>query len=112
MLPKADGKPSTVNDPSDVDTGYSAEIRIPWYGLGAPKSRRTTLQIPPKKKGDRPTTAPGPWKMAGEQLNILAVYQDAELPERYYHSSPTKPPGGWFHQSEPYWHVFKLIDEK
>jgi hypothetical protein len=112
MLPKADGKPSTVNDPSDVDTGYSAEIRLPWYGLGAPKARRTTLQIPAKIKGDRATTAPGPWKMAGEQINILAVYQDLDLPERYHHSSATKPPGGWFHQSEPYWQVFKLVDGK
>ncbi|HWE03331.1 MAG TPA: hypothetical protein VG326_13055 [Tepidisphaeraceae bacterium] len=52
----------------------------------------------------------GPWKMAGEQINILAVYQDADLPERYHHSSATKPPGGWFHHAEPYWQVFKLID--
>ena len=86
MMPKADGKPSTVNDPSDVDTGYTAEIRIPWYGLGASKSRKTTLQIPPEKKGDRAKVVPGPWKMAGETMNILAVYQDEDLPDRYYHS--------------------------
>jgi len=111
MLPKADGKPSTVNDPSDVDTGYSAEIRIPWLGLGAAKARRTTLTIPPEKKGDRPKQAPGPWKMVGEQMSILAVFQDEDLPLRYYHSSPLRPPGGFFHQSEPYWQVFQLTDK-
>ena len=39
LKPKADGKPSTVNDPSDEDTGYTAEIRLPWAGLGADEGR-------------------------------------------------------------------------
>lgn len=105
LLPKADGSPSTVNDPGDVDTGYSAEIRIPWYGLGAAKSRRTTA----KENGKN---VPGPWKMASERLNVLAVYQDDELPERYHHSSPTKPAGGWFHHSYAHWPVLELVDAK
>jgi hypothetical protein len=104
LLPKADGNPSTVNDPSDVDTGYSAELRIPWYGLGAPKSRRTTV----KENGKN---VPGPWKMAGERLQILAVYQDDALPERYHHSAPDKPAGGWFHHSYAYWQVFEMVDK-
>ena len=111
MMPKADGKPSTVNDPSDVDTGYTAEIRIPWLGLGAAKSRKTMITLPPEKKGDRPKVIPGSWKMAGETMNILAVYQDEDSADRYHHSSPTRPPGGFFHQSEPYWQVFELVDK-
>jgi hypothetical protein len=111
MMPKADGKPSTVNDPSDVDTGYTAEIRIPWLGLGAAKSRKTMIQVPPEKKGDRLKMIPGPWKMVGEQMSILAVYQDEDLPDRYHHSSPLRPPGGFFHQSEPFWQVFELVDK-
>ncbi len=110
LLPKADGKPSTVNDPSDVDTGYSAEIRLPWYGIGAAQARQTTLKIPAEKKGDKETSAPGPWKMSGERLNILAVYQDDDLPDRYHHSSPTKPAGGWFHHSFASWQIFQLVD--
>lgn len=112
MLPKADGKPSTVNDPSDVDTGYSAEIRLPLWGLGANKSRMTKIKVPPKTPEERETYLPGPWKMAGEEIQILGVYQAAALADndRYYHSSPTKPPGGWFHTNWPHWPKFKFVD--
>ncbi len=113
LLPKADGKPSTVNDPSDVDTGYSGEIRIPWYGLGASVSRRgAAIKLPLEPNQTEPRTTPGPWDMAGAKLNILAVYQDMDLPDRYHHSSPTKPPGGWFHLCQPYWGVFQLVEDK
>jgi hypothetical protein len=49
--------------------------------------------------------------MAGERLHLLAVYQDDELPERYHHSAPTKPPGGWFHHSYTPWQIFELTDK-
>ena len=110
LLPKADGKPSTVNDPSDVDTGYSAEIRLPWWGIGAAKARQVLITVPATK--DTPVhTIPGPWKMTGETLKILAVCQDGELKERYYHSSPTKNAGGWFHHSYKEWQQFELVDD-
>lgn len=110
LLPKADGNPSTVNDPSDVDTGYAGEIRLPWYGLGAPTSRRgDAIKLPLEKGETQPRTTPGPWKMAGARLNILAVYQDMDLPDRYHHSSPTKPAGGWFHLSQEYWPHFEIV---
>ena len=112
LLPKADGKPSTPNDPSDVDTGYSAELRIPFWGLGANRSRMTKIKVPATKKEEQDTYLPGPWKMTGEEIQILAVYQAAALADndRYYHSSPTKPPGGWFHQMWPHWPKFKFVD--
>ncbi len=33
-------------------------------------------------------------------------------PERYHHSSPTKPAMGWFHLSYPYWQSFELSGAK
>lgn len=76
---RKDGKPSTVNDSSDVDTGYTGELRLPWYGIGAPLAART-------KAGDKP----GPWKMADREISILAVVQDgdAPAPKNYFTSSP------------------------
>ena len=38
---KKDGKPGTVNDATDEDAGYTAEIRLPRYGIGAPTAGRT-----------------------------------------------------------------------
>jgi hypothetical protein len=87
LKPAAGGKPSTLNDPSDVDTGYVGELRIPWAGLGAPRDRET---FDAKHKR-------GPWKMEGQQMLVLAVVQDGDLKDRYHHSSPTFP-GGWFHK--------------
>jgi len=60
LKPKADGKPSTVNDASDEDTGYIGEIRLPWYGLGAPKDRGTT-RIVEEGARRRCCAAPGKW---------------------------------------------------
>jgi hypothetical protein len=112
LLPKADGKPSTVNDASDVDTGYSAELRIPLWGIGAARSRMTKIRVPATVKGEQDTFLPGAWKMAGEEIQLFAVYQAANLADndRYYHSGPTKPPGGWFHQVVPHYPTFKFVD--
>src|SRR5437867_992088 len=96
--PKADGKPSTVNDSSDTDTGYTAEIRLPWRSIGAPTAAATWIEGPPIN--GKPTRLPGPWKMAGQTASILAVVQDGDLKERYHHSSPTRKPD-WFHKTQP-----------
>ena len=107
LKPKADGAPSTVNDPSDTDAGYTAELRVPWHGLGTPVTCRTWLDGPPGKPGGRPTKLPGPWRLAGQRLAILAVVQDGDLADRYHHSSPTRK-GGWFHTSVAHWPRYVL----
>jgi hypothetical protein len=110
--PKADGKPSTVNDPSDEDTGYTGEIRLPWFGLGAPMKAESHIQVktddPKKMKNIH-----GPWKMAGEEMRILAVVQDGDVKDHagYFHSSPTKP-GSWFHKDSHHWPKYVLEAKK
>jgi hypothetical protein len=106
LKPKADGKPSTVNDDSDVDTGYTAELRIPWAAVGTPRDRATWLP-PAVGTKDR---QPGPWKVEGLVLPIMAVVQDGDLKDRYHHSSPTFK-GGWFHMGAPDWPRYVLTDK-
>ena len=103
--PKADGSPSTVNDPSDTDTGYTAELRFPWKSIGAPAAAQTFLKSP-AKGAPRP---PGPWKMAGYSMTLLAVVQDGDLKDRYHHDG-TGPVKDWFHKAQEVWpsYTFKL----
>jgi hypothetical protein len=110
LKPKADGKPSTVNDPSDVDTGYIAELRLPWLGLGAPRDRETWEPVSQGDSPSSPVRKHGPWKMAGQEIRILAVIQNGDLQERYHHSSPTKP-GGWFHKGAEHFPRYVLRAE-
>jgi len=98
LKPKADGAASTINDPTDLDTGYTAEIRIPWRALGIPAAAATWRE----ENGKR---VPGPWNLEGQSLSLLAVVQDGDLPERYHHSSPTRRPD-WFHKTQPDWPVY------
>lgn len=102
LKPKADGKPSSLNDPSDTDTGYTAELRLPWLGIGAPARCRTWLEREPAQPGGQKVREPGPWKLEGQEILILAVVQDGDLTERYHHSSPTRK-GDWFHKSAGDW---------
>jgi hypothetical protein len=110
LKPKADGKPSTINDPSDIDTGYTAELRLPWLGLGAPRDCETWVKAPSSGPQSPPQRQHGPWKMAGQELRILAVVQNGDLTERYHHSSPTKP-GGWFHKGAEHYPRYVLLAE-
>jgi HEAT repeat protein len=100
LKPKADGAASTPNQPGDADTGYTAEIRIPWRALGIPTAAETWRQENGKK-------VPGPWKLAGQKLSLLAVVQDGDLPERYHHSGPKRKPG-WFHKDQPDWPEYEF----
>jgi hypothetical protein len=104
LKPKADGQPSTVNAPGDVDTGYTAEIRIPWRSLGVPKTAETWRE----EQGKR---VRGPWNVAGLELSLLAVVQDGDLPERYHHSGP-KRKSDWFHKTQPDWPVYEFSEEE
>lgn len=108
LKPKKDGKPSTVNDPSDEDTGYTAELRLPWHGIGPPLTRESFVAV---GEGKDKRNIHGPWKMAGQELKILAVVQDGDLTDHYHHSSPTKP-GGWFHMGADHWPRYVLEGAK
>ncbi len=99
LKPKADGQPSTVNDASDIDTGYTAEIRIPWRPLGIPRTAETWRQ-----ENGKPVA--GPWNLEGQSVSLLAVLQDGDLPERYHHSGPKRKPD-WFHKTQPDWPVYE-----
>jgi len=104
LKPKADGAPSTVNDATDTDTGYTAEIRIPWRPLGTPRTAETWRQ----ENGKR---VAGPWNLKGQSLSLLAVVQDGDLPERYHHSSPKRKPN-WFHKTQPDWPVYACVSSE
>ena len=107
LKPKADGRPSTVNDANDVDTGYTGELRLPWLGLGAPRDRETWVTAAKAGSESRPLRRHGPWKMAGQEVRILAVVQNGDLKERYHHSSATKP-GDWFHKGAEHYPRYVL----
>lgn len=97
LKPKANGAKSTVNKSKDVDTGYTAEIRIPWLPLGGAADRRVWEK---DERGYNKRVIG--WNMAGQELRILAVYQDEDSKQRYFHSSPTRK-GDWFHKTFAHW---------
>jgi len=96
LKPRADGTPSTVNSSADTDSGYTAELRLPWGGLGAPQAARPDER---KKLTE--------WKMENQQLMLLAVVQDGDLPERYHHSAPNRK-NDWFHKTPAAWPRYVL----
>ena len=106
LKPREDGKPSTLNNSDDKDAGYTAELRIPWLGLGPPRDRQTFVTV---QVGDAKRRINGPWKMEGQELSILAVLQDGDLEQRYHHSSPTFP-GGWFQKDAANWPRYLLTN--
>jgi hypothetical protein len=86
VKPRKDDKPSTVNDSTDEDTGYTAELRVPWYALGTPAAAQG------KEAGK-------PWKMGGREITIMAVSQNGDLKDRYHTSSPD------VSSKKPFFHV-------
>lgn len=104
---KPDGSPSTLNDSSDVDTGYTGELRLPWLGLGAPTDRETFVTLDSAQPNGPKRRMHGPWKMAGQEMLILSVFQDGDLKDHYHHASPTFP-GGWFHKGAAHWPRYRL----
>jgi hypothetical protein len=98
VKPRKDGKPSTINDGSDTDTGYTAELRFPWSSIGAPNSA---------KAGD------GWKKMAGRTITILAVVENGENTDQPYHTSCATLPGpDFFHIHFAKWPRYKLAAEE
>ena len=100
LKPKADGKPSTVNDPSDRDTGYTAELRIPWRATGIALDR--AQMGTPAAGARRPLQLSSRWKVEGLELWSLAVVQNSDSDNRYHHSGPQFA-GGWFHRHASTW---------
>jgi hypothetical protein len=97
LKPRADGKPSTLNDPSDTDTGYIAELRFPWAALAAPAAARD---------------ASGWKKMAGREITLLAVVENGDNPKQPYHTScATLPRSDFFHNHFARWPRYKLAAE-
>ena len=96
LKPRKDGKPSTVNDPTDQDTGYTGEIRLPWAGLGAPAAKRR---------------ADGGHDLAGIRLTILAASLNGNGGEAIYHSSAPELPKLMFHFSVAHWPKYQLLRE-
>lgn len=100
LKPKADGRPSTVNDPGDLDTGYAAELRIPWLATGIARDR--AVMGPPKDKDQRRDRVPGLWMVEGLELWSLCVVQNSDSHSRYHHSGPGFN-ANWFHRKASTW---------
>jgi len=101
---KADGRASTVNDSNDVDTGYTAEIRLPWQGIGAPNDWRVWLD-----GGSPGQKVPGPWSnIAGHEIILLGVCQNGDFKDIYTHSSPRRITS-WFHKQVDDWPRYVLV---
>jgi len=109
LKPKADGNPSTPNDSSDTDTGYTAELRLPLKGLGVPLNKQLTKRHDPIEEGQRPIMEGIGWDMKGLEVSILAVYQNGNIKDRYHHSGPNVP-GGWFHNGVAKYPKFIMKD--
>ena len=111
LKPKADGAASTVNNASDTDTGYTAELRLPWAGLGTPLDRETWITVEPTTPDGPKTRYHGPWKMEGAEIRVLSVCQNGDLEDRYHHDAPLLA-GGWFHKGAPIWPRYLLVADK
>ncbi len=110
LKPRTDGQPSTINDETDTDAGYSGELRIPWYGIGAPSKAQTTIQVP--AEGGQPgQRKPGPWKMSGREIAILAVSQDGGADHRYTTSASGLKPT-FFHLNTGQYPRYRLLDSE
>lgn len=93
--PCADGKPSTVNTPTDRDTGYTGEIRLPWAGLGVPAAKRRSN---------------GSYVLGGTRLPILAAVLNGNGGQAVYHSSAPDLPKLMFHFSAALWPKYLLTE--
>ncbi|MCX5659895.1 MAG: hypothetical protein NTW19_09260 [Planctomycetota bacterium] len=109
LKPKADGAPSTVNDPRDTDTGYTAELRLPWRGLGAPTTWRVGATTP-GLSGDE-IGKPIAFDMRRHRIRLFAAMLDGDGPNPiYFHSSPTMPKKTLFAPRYIDWPVYECRD--
>ncbi len=111
LKPGKDGKPSTVNDEKDTDSGYTGELRLPWYGIGAPAAARTRIVVTPRQGTTPEVTKAGPWKMAGREISILAICQNGDSDDRYFTSCPSLVHGAFFHIQTAKYPRYRLVAE-
>lgn len=110
LKPRKKGGASTVNDASDTDTGYIGEIRLPWFGIGAPAQAQATIEVEPAKDGKPAVTIPS-WTMKGREISILAISQNGDSPERYCTSAAGLQPGAFFHAQTAKYPRYRLTDK-
>jgi hypothetical protein len=90
---KVNNQPSTLNQSTDRDSGYSGELRLPWAGLlfnQSPKKVRSHLK--------------------DLKLSLLAVNLNGNKGKATYHSSGTNLPPLMYHFSVAKWPNYKLIE--
>ncbi len=94
MMTDADGNPATPNDASDVDTGYTGEIRIPRFWV--PTERITA---------DDGSRSPS------RQMRILSVCLNGNDGYEYHHSSAQRPGAGMFANGVKLFPRYVLLDQ-
>ena len=109
LKPRQDGKPSTVNDPSDTDTGYSGELRLPWFGIGAVAAAVQMVEVEPARYG-KPAVLMPRWNMDGREISMLAVSQNGDSAERYCTSAAGLAPGQFFHKQTGKYPRYRLTE--
>lgn len=85
---------SSINNPEDVDGGYTAEIRLPFGSIGG--------VVPLLYRGVPKC------RMDGALMRMQHVIQDGDRQHRYHHGSKDFA-GGWFHKSFEHWVQLKLV---
>ena len=90
---KSTNQPSTINQSSDRDSGYSGELRLPWTGLLF--NRSTKNDTPPLKD---------------LKLSLLAVNLNGNRGKATYHSSGPNLPPLMYHFSVSNWPTYKLVE--
>ncbi|MFT5131028.1 MAG: hypothetical protein ACI8W8_004662 [Rhodothermales bacterium] len=103
LKPKKDGPLSTINDSTDVDTGYIAEIRLPIGSIAVPNKAEVFKKNIDADGRERRRSAG--FNLDKMPIQILAVLQDMTSGTRYHHSSPSFK-GGWFHHAVNEWNRF------
>ncbi|RMD82606.1 MAG: hypothetical protein D6820_03415 [Lentisphaerae bacterium] len=76
---------------NDHDEGYTAELRLPWFGLGVQRSTRTA-------KG---------YDLANEKIRILAMLRDGSQPNCYFASGRIEE-GAYVQLQISHWPLFVL----
>lgn len=90
---KRDGRPSTLNQPSDQDSGYFGEVRLPWAGLMFDRTPFRDVH-----------------QLTKLELSILAVNLNGNRRQAKYHSSASNLPRLMYHFSVTKWPLYKLVE--
>jgi len=105
---KGDGETSTINDSSDVDSGYIAEIRLPIGSIAVP-TKAEVFETYTNAQGNERRRSAG-FDLDNINIRVLTVVQDMTTKTRYHWSSPNFK-GDWFHHHATNWNNF-IFSEK